>query len=266
MIYMLEDEKDDILSKLFREAYPKEIADKFVYTNGSGNIEGALLNVMNNSNERVGIFLDTIPGNRDCTSVYYKLRAISDSYPDRVVVFPIVCSEYYIIKLLSSQGLMIKHSDVDICLNKLDFTTSEIYNNPETGKQCKNFEKFCKFVIKNYAVNCALNTPGRYHENLEYSFYYCKDCLCGDDGCYINHEYCSKASLKHKALKLLSMYRCVPGCTLAIQKESIDFNKALKISNELVDEFNAFSEYYKALNIRKDNGAKYRKLVYFNRR
>jgi hypothetical protein len=37
-VILFEDKKDDLLSELFRRAYPETISEKFVYAEGNGNL------------------------------------------------------------------------------------------------------------------------------------------------------------------------------------------------------------------------------------
>ena len=82
---------------------------------------------------------------------YNSLKVEARKASDRLIVFPIVCSEYYFIKsLVTYTDILCNHSDIQICLNRGDYTQSEIYRNSwdsvtRTNK-CKNFEKFCKFL------------------------------------------------------------------------------------------------------------------------
>lgn len=63
MIYIFEDMKNDILSEFFRKAYPSEVADKFIYTNGNGGIIRAVKELLETTQDTIIVFLDFYPTN-----------------------------------------------------------------------------------------------------------------------------------------------------------------------------------------------------------
>ena len=63
MIYIFEDMKNDILSEFFRKAYPSEVSDKFIYTNGNGGIIRAVKELLETTQDTIIVFLDFYPTN-----------------------------------------------------------------------------------------------------------------------------------------------------------------------------------------------------------
>ena len=127
---------------------------------------------------------------------------------NRVIVMPIVCSEYYLVKSLVNQN-MINVPEVE----KIDqpskiidaFITSDI-----DRKYCKNFEKMYKLVLKKYCNNCT-NTA------KENQLYYTCDCECTDCTC--------RKTLIEKSVELLQEYKGVPHGVYCAHIEELDTYK-----------------------------------------
>lgn len=176
MFYIFEDNEMDLLSRLFRASYSNETCNKFVYTSGVGTILRKINTYLDIDD--VAVFMDMLPDNVNCSYIYKRLRTISKTSKHRLIIFPIVCSEYYMIKYLYDYTKYISsHKDVDICLNKGDYRKSSVY--AYKGKVCKNFESYCKVILRKYTINCIKHTRlvGD-TENSMYGLYYTNDCKC----------------------------------------------------------------------------------------
>lgn len=202
MKFIFEDYADDILSLLFKKAYQPESADKFIYAEGNGNLEFETKKCLKETEDIIIVYLDTIPCNETVTNIYTKLRDLSIANNYRVIVFNIVCAEYYFIKSIYSSNLFVNREGVDLCVNRDFYLDSTLLKTRKDKKKVKTFEKFCKFIMDNSLIDCA--RTGNRNNNI-YPSYYTKDCLCSNS---IND--CVEKSLKYKAFSYINQYPCVP--------------------------------------------------------
>lgn len=100
MIFVFEDNEEDIISKFFRKAYPVQFTDSFVYAKGNGNIKNIVSDLLKISTENIVVYMDMIPGNKETAKIYKSLRDMSFKSQYRLVVLPVVCMEYYLVKSL----------------------------------------------------------------------------------------------------------------------------------------------------------------------
>ena len=98
-MYIFEDKSTDLLSILFKKAYPDKISSGFNFMGGVGNILLKVQNLMQESSfdETIYIFMDLIPDNFETVKIYSKLRGISLQNEYKLIIFPLVCAEYYFI-------------------------------------------------------------------------------------------------------------------------------------------------------------------------
>lgn len=261
--YIFEDEQDDVLSILFRHSYNIDYCNKyFHYACGNGKLVKMAKDILeNSSDDKVAIFIAMIPGNDSCNDLYKVLTRLTKDYmkDDRVIVFPVVCSEYYFIQALTKYtNLLDMNKDVNIALGKEDYTKSDIYLasfDHNTGKnKCKNFEKLCKYILIDYICDCAKHSRGHGDNiNSKYGLYYDSNCKCMD--CTYN---CMGENIIEKSRQLLSMYDCIPGNSIHISS-SVSWNEAKIIVNKLVDDYNSMSKKYSELGVGGDI-AIYRKI------
>jgi len=69
MIFVFEDNKEDIISRFFRKAYPENIADTFIYAKGNGNIKRIVQKLLESTDDEIVVYLDTIPGNKETAKI-----------------------------------------------------------------------------------------------------------------------------------------------------------------------------------------------------
>lgn len=257
MYYLFEDNRDDALSKLFMAAYPEDVRNKFIYVGGSSKLFGKADELLN-LGETVAVYMDMPPGNTDIRKIYEKLLKLSRKPENvgRMFLFPIICAEFYFIKSLMGSGHIIENDDVSICVNKLDFTKSSIYNDPVKSKRCTGFEPYCKLILLNYVDDCIKHSRNVDGSNARYGKYYEEPCLCSIPMCKCNKSI----SLIHKSIKLLMQYDCVPSGSVAKEKVSFDLEAVNKIRLKLVDAYNKFSDYYSSNNVhmKRNPNIKYR--------
>lgn len=251
MIYIFEDKEDDILSRLFRKSYSIEATNKFVYSNGNGMIIKTVEEYLKEIQEEICVFLDTIPGNDSIHRIYSVLRLMSMQNNFRIVVMPIVCTEYYFIKSIADKGYLFKgSSDIGYCINRGYYRDSKIYlEADETYKvKCNNFEKYCKLILMTCVIDCVKHSR---KDNTSYGRYYEQDCKCASS---LNE--CIDRELNLKSYELLRQYPCVPGNSdiKSENKKEINNDKMWIVHRKLVEEFNKMSDMYSE----KDISSKYK--------
>lgn len=177
MRFVFEDRCDDLLSKLFCAAYSDTKSREFIFAGGIGKIAGVVISILKDTGENICVFIDAIPGNLCIVKEYRKLRKIAIDYPGRMVVMPCICSEYYLISVLSRYGL-VDPSGLTICLEKQPYFASPLITTEDDRKFCKNFEKYCKLILLKSVPDCIRHTRGnsRMGINRQYGVYYEKDC------------------------------------------------------------------------------------------
>lgn len=254
MIYIFEDNSDADISVLYKKAYDKDIIHKFVYAEGNGRIKENVNNYLSITSEKIVVFMDTIPGNKDCFRIYSELSYISRNNNYRVVVLPIICAEYYMIKSIKNKQLFIDKEEVDNCINKHPHILSKLLKYPDKAKYCRNFEKYCKYILK-YNVNSDCLKPYSKEKDIN-GEYYRKDCECE------KFDFkCKESSLLNKAVNLLIEYKYVPSGSGIQAVKDLTEEELWDVHKILVDEYNQFVDVYKAADEDSFNN-KYRKLKY----
>lgn len=237
---LFEDKRDDLLSSLIRRAYPDSVSEKFVYANGNGNFVVLAKKILETSQENVYVFLDSPPCNPSVNEVYMNLTKLSREFDNRLIVFNIVCAEYYFIKAFAGTNIYKPlFDDLPIDVNNIYFK-SKLYNACDKNKKfSKNYEKYCKLVLMNDFIDCAKHTRGNDDNmNHEYGYFYDSDCLCST-----SKIDCNEMTLSEKALKLIDMYPYMPEEHYKNDKP-MSYDKIIEKHRELVDEFNRVAELY----------------------
>lgn len=137
MKYLFEDKKDDYLSVLFRYSLPEKLSKMIEYSNGNGYLVSKSEELLK-TGEVVIVILDTIPANKSIRDIYISLRRLSKQYEYRLVVWNIICAEYYFIECFGENSNL------------------------------RAFEKFCKLYIMKNGAQCI------YPE----SYFFDGDCTC----------------------------------------------------------------------------------------
>lgn len=151
MIFLFEDKEDDKLSCLWRKSFPEKDI-RLEYANGNGRLVEKAAKLLK-ENEIIIVLLDTIPANKSIRDIYVALRRLSRNNDFRIIIWNIVCAEYYFIKAFAEQKDLRAFSsttDIDIIKNKDSYKESNLIINDEDRAFTKTFEKFCKlFILKN---------------------------------------------------------------------------------------------------------------------
>lgn len=233
MIYIFEDNENADISVLFKEAYREYNRNlKFIYVMGNGRLYSEAkkqLELCNN--EEVAVYMDMIPCNPDCAKIFRELSKLSRKNNYRVIIMPIVCAEYYMIKSLEDKDFI---NDEHIkCINKEQHFKSDLLKNDNyAAKYCKNFEKYCKYILKFTSKRDCIK-PMNVDKKIR-GEYYRQDCLCSKPD-----NECKSLSLINKSLALLSQYQYVPALTGRVTSD------AWEIHRKLVEEYNNFVTKYR---------------------
>lgn len=230
MKVIFEDDGNDLLSKLFRYAYKD--TSNFIYVHGNSNIISAVNNLA--VKEHVYVYIDSVPANTNIKGIYKNLVSLAN-HRGNMLIFPIVCSEYYFIKAFGN----IQDSDINVCISKGNYFNTGAFHNDRV--YCRTFEKYCKYLIRHNVMNCMSHDV----RNPEYGTFYTKDCLCK-----YSEVACRQMSLIEKSVTYISQYDCVPSGSTGSIKTPV--NNLYDIHVKLVDEFNSFSSYLKSVDTRKD--------------
>lgn len=253
MIYF-EDYKTDALSRLFTSAYKKNNAS-IRFSGGNGKLTSEVEQLLsNNSDIFVIAVLDMVPENSDIVTIYNNLKMIGAIHPEllgRYIIIPNVCAEYRFIEAFRELQLFQSREDVDLCLSKGDYKNSSELNRlfPEEGVYHKNFEKYCKFILK-YTVNHCVSSDSV--ENALFQKFCLEDCECED--C----DY-SGILLKDKACEYVNALPFVLNVNMLKDirlKGDIQYKNLYSIHLSLINEFNKWVDTYKA--IYRSPGKKYR--------
>lgn len=263
MTYIFEDWEDDILSLFFQQAYPREVVEKqFIYANGTGNIKNKIVEALNNGETEIYVFMDLVPDNLNTVIEYQNLLRI---YGDNtsILIFPIPCSEYYVIRSMHKKSVIMvgdKFDEAgDIVRNRRYFLDADIIDSDTDRKFCKNFEKFCKLFLKKAVLNCAKTSECLMDgstENTMYNTFYKLDCVCSksDDSCTEDTDTSSKNVL------LATEYPCIPSGSLLPFLRRLTKEEVCNIHIMLVDQYNEAVNEYRKKDIRRN--VKYKNIQY----
>lgn len=219
MIFLFEDKEDDKLSNLWRQSFTNEKI-KIVYANGNGCLIKVLEELLK-QDDIIIVFLDTIPANKSIRDIYVEIRRMSRKNDFRIIVWNIVCAEYYFIKAFATMKdlkAFNSQTDLELILNKCSYRESKLIQNEEDKIFTKTFEKFCKLFIHKNGNEC-INKSKTFFELA------CKD------------NECLPLSLQEKS----DLYRIAYECGVI---EHITIDEAWRIHRKLLQETNNMIEEY----------------------
>lgn len=253
-VIYFEDYKTDALSRLFTSAY-KENNETIRFSGGNGKLTSEVEQLLsNNSDIFVIAVLDMVPENSDIVTIYNNLKMIGVIHPEflgRYIIIPNVCAEYRFIETFRELQLFQSREDVDLCLNKGDYKNSLELNRlfSEEGVYYKNFEKYCKFILK-YTGNHCISSDSM--ENDVFQKFYLEDCEC-DDCDYSGNLLKDKACEYVNSLPFVLSVNMLDHISI---EGDIVYKDLYSIHVELVNGFNKWVDTYKA--IYRSPGKKYR--------
>lgn len=230
MIYIFEDDERDPLSKLFMlHYYSCNTKNKIIHSRGNGNIENIIIDKLNNTNENIIVYFDISPGNDVLHRLYKKFRFISLKNNYRVIVLPIIGSEYYFIKSIKNENIHNNINEINNCIELKSFFNSDIIETDEDKKYCIYYERYCKLIITKLLKDCANNI----NEGDRFRYYYEKDCKCK-----IPDSNCTDKYLLLKSEDFIRSYPCFPGGCKLDRVEEVHEDDLWNIHRRLVDSYN----------------------------
>lgn len=244
--YIFEDNPDKGISKLFKLAYPESVANRIIFAKGRGNLEHQARKYLKDTTNKVVVFVDLVPDNPSTAyTVKILLRLYKEKkYTNRIVVIPIPCMEYFLIKSLSNSALVVKRQSIQVCIELEDYRNDSILSNRIASGVGISFEKYCKLLVNSAFKQCVKDkhkVDGVTYKEL----YVTTDCECDTP---IKDSVCGEASLEGKAHSLIQQFPVFPcGSTLHIKLSSYKIFEALTKSRELIDNYNDWVDNYRSL-------------------
>ena len=232
MKFVFEDDERDPIPQLFMKAYDKGTASEFIYTRGNGNMINTLSTLVNNTNEIIIAYLDTIPGNDSTRRIYNKLMKLSRDNNNQIIVLPIIGSEYYFIKSIQNECVVTNIDDVITCVNRKAYFNSRLLAGQEERTYCKYYERYCKLILEKAVLDCVRNSED-FGKNIYFRWYYTKNCKCENP-----LGICKNKVLNQKSCDFLASYPCVPQGSIANNLKSLSVGDIWDIHRKLVDEHN----------------------------
>lgn len=226
MIFLFEDKEDDKLSCLWRKSFINNDI-RLVYANGNGRLVEKAEELLR-ENDTIIVFLDTVPANKSIRDIYVALRRLSRKNEFRIIVWNIVCAEYYFIKAFAESNELRAFSsttDIDIIINKGSYQESNLIISDEDRAFTKTFEKFCKLFILKNGGECI---------NVSKTFFN-KNCA--------EIEGCKELSVDDKSSMYRREYDCFDVDNLTIDKAWEIHNRFLLEANNMIENYNKSGKY-----------------------
>jgi hypothetical protein len=198
-----------------------------MYSNGNGKLVENATELLN-QNDTIIVLLDTIPANKSIRDVYVTLRRLSRMNDFRIIVWNIVCAEYYFIKSFGDRHDLMaftSNTDFDIIRNKLSYKESVLISTDEDKAFTKTFEKFCKLYIIKNGGECVNRTKDFFTDD------------CSDN------EGCINLTLDEKSKIYKNEYVCF--------KERLSVEQTWNIHKYLLSKANMMIEKYNRMGYKK---------------
>lgn len=269
MKYLFEDKATDAISRFYQAACSNSICKNLYYSNGNGELFAEAYLLLN-AGECVCVFIDMVPDNFEVFTIYRELceLATEEEFLGKLIIMPIFCSEYLMLSYLyrfmphtCSNPQVVKD-----CLCVRPWRKSEILQTTTDIKFCKNFEKYCKLVLKKCFIDCVAGKGS----------FYTDACRCPQA-----IQECIDMCLFDKSSNFIRMYPCFPrsdsvvGTKLNAQTVINLCTSFCEIYNRAVDLFQAddtranthyrkikpFFEYRSTKSSREDREKKIVKLI-----
>ncbi len=229
-----DDERDDI-QRLFRESYSID-CNNIIWSQGSSNIIHKIEN-LGYDNEYF-VFMDLVPDNVETYKSYRKISGLKNlGY--KIIIFPIPCAEYFMIKAFIDMGVLDKDNVPEELINKDIYYNSEFIHTDKDIRYINTFERFCKRVLASLNKECLRKSSedDREQNNLKGSIYR-EDCPC-------IHNTCLDMTLKIKSFHLLKQYPCIPSGSIHKSVSRLTWNDCIKLHRKLIDDYNNQVQMYR---------------------
>ena len=221
MIFLFEDKEDDTLSCLLRRAFDTT-STQFIYANGNGRLVEKATELLKKE-DRIIVLLDTVPANKSIRDVYVSLRRLSRQNDYRIIVWNIVCAEYYFIKAfgeVEELKAFESNTDIDIIKSKRSYLESALIVTEEDKAFTKTFEKFCKLYILKNGGECV---------NKSKIFFF-EDC--------VQNESCRNLSIEEKSEMYKREYKCFETDECSVEEAWKIHDKLLAEANQMIEKYN----------------------------
>jgi hypothetical protein len=200
VIYLFEDTEGAELPKLFKSGFSKETQDKIRYSNGNSNLKRQAGRIIRRENpDLLCVYVDLVPNNINTVDIF---RGICDialtEYRGKILVLPILGSEYYYIKSVMRLNLEIDSEIIDKYLSLVPYSGLEWLSSFSPARY-NTFEKLGKLIIDHDFYYCISDPV-----DGEASFNH-MDCLCRS-----TKENCVELNMQEKIYNILKEYKTLP--------------------------------------------------------
>lgn len=220
---IFEDHENDVLSKLFRACYPEKVSEQFIYARGNGNLCDKAEHALKCTNSNVYLYMDAVPENDAIKRIYEKLKKLSRRYNNRLVIFPIICAEYYFVKAFYSyKYLSVADFEWEDYLSKGDYRNFSFIESDNDREYATNYEHASKLLIAKVFRECISD------KNATYSFY---------------SDSCKDMGIEHKSRLYTLQYPCKP-FNEVYDKSPLSMGEIISIHRQLISDFNEFADNY----------------------
>lgn len=233
--YVFEDNSASLLSQLFRKAYSPDVVANFHYARGNSKIV-AYVTTTFSSEDEVTVFLDMPPGNPNVVRHYIQLADLRKQY-SKLLVFPLICSEYYYLQFVRGTHIVAVPQWVDSCLafNLVSATPSILTAEEET--KYTTYENFCKLVARKAIIQCGRIGVLNKGESDKRPFFYA-DCLCGT---HLVSQRCRSWSAVEKSLAFIKQFPVHPAFGVQEGERLATWDERVSIHRKLVNNYNLLS-------------------------
>ena len=140
-----------------------------IFCEGYRGMPKAIKSAIKNGEDAI-VYIDVSPHNENTSGMFDKINSI-DSNGHKVIIVPIICAEYILLRMLVHYGYL-----DDICKNDSELLELIIgyvveLTNGVIGEG-KSLERVCKHIIENHLPWCLQNKQNKPGKFL------CKDCDC----------------------------------------------------------------------------------------
>lgn len=172
-----------------------------IFSAGCDKIAATLL-ANYNKNDTFYIFYDLSPNNKETVDGYTNLVEFVECY-DNVYVFPIICIEYIVLKILDRYNCLLPNKNtkdlVDGIIKDFDWDKVSTQHKMDTYIG-SSLEHACKHILNSQRMRCMLNVNTLESNNTVNGKYYLSNCDCDRKFCKLN--CCDSRTLKAERLTL----------------------------------------------------------------
>ena len=201
MEYIFEDKYDKGIPFLYRQGYDENMLRHFHFVGGSGNIQREVSKCIHNGAEEIFIQYDLVLNNIDTWIKFNKLVDCINTFKNwhnKVVIYPIPCIEYYMIKSLHGSKIEIHPKSVEACLILQNYFEDRLIKTFGAHKRVSTHERFCKFILDKAFLKCIGGKEEVYETH---------PCKCSTP---LSATICDDISMADKSRQLLKAFEIIP--------------------------------------------------------